>query len=58
LPGGVIIASSGSTLYRSSEAGWTVLADFSAYGVRNITRLALSPQRDQLAFVADDEPAP
>jgi len=58
LPDGVIIASSGSRLYRSQGAGWSVLADFSAYGVRNITRLALSPQRDQLAFVADDVAAP
>lgn len=58
LPGGVVIASSGSKLYRSRGTEWIVLADFAALGVRNITRIALSPQRDQLAFVADDIGAP
>jgi len=58
LPGGGIIASSGSRLYQLRGAEWIVLADFSAYGVRNITRLALSPQRNHIAFVADDEVIP
>lgn len=58
LPPGVIIASSGSRLFQWKGGTWSVLADLSAYGVRNITRLALSPQRDQLAFVADDAAAP
>jgi WD40 repeat protein len=58
LPDGAMIASSGSRLYHSDGGEWRVLADLSAFGVRNITRLALSPQRDQLAFVADDSAAP
>jgi hypothetical protein len=33
-------------------AGWQQLADFSAAGLKRITRLALSPKADRLALVA------
>jgi Tol biopolymer transport system component len=33
-------------------AGWQQLADFSATGLKRITRLTLSPKADRLAFVA------
>jgi hypothetical protein len=36
---------------------WTVLADLSAHGIRRISRLALSPDGQRIAFVAD-EPRP
>jgi hypothetical protein len=36
---------------------WTVLADLSAQGIRRISRLALSPDGQRIAFVAD-EPKP
>lgn len=33
--------------------GWTKMADLSAFGVRNITRLAVSPAGNRIAIVAD-----
>lgn len=56
--GGALIASVGSQLLVSKDDGWQVIADFSELGIRNITRLALSPGGDLLAFVADDASTP
>ncbi|MBX3173819.1 MAG: PD40 domain-containing protein [Gemmatimonadaceae bacterium] len=54
---GALIASAGSRLYLRVDDRWDVLADLAAYGARGITRLALSPAGDAIAFVADEGPA-
>lgn len=45
----------GSRLYRRSTdaSRWHLMADFSALGIANITRLAISPNNDKIAIVAD-----
>lgn len=53
---GALVASSGSRLYRRVNGRWDVLADLAAYGLRGITRLALSPAGDVIALVADEGP--
>lgn len=57
-PGGQLIAASGSRIWIRVGGRWDVLADFAELGVRGITRLALSPTGDRIAFVAEDAPAP
>ena len=56
-PGGALITAAGSTIYRWNDGAWAVAADLASSGVRNISRLAISPSGDRLAFVADDPPA-
>lgn len=59
-PGGLVLTSDGATLYQwdSHAAGpWVPVADLSALGLREVTRLAVSPGGDRLALVALD-PAP
>lgn len=51
---GALITAAGSTIYRWDDGTWAVAADVAAAGVRNISRLAISPAGDWLAFVADD----
>ena len=51
---GALITAAGSTIYRWNDGVWTVAADLASAGVRNISRLAINPAGDQLAFVADD----
>jgi len=48
----------GSRLYRrsGSDQRWQLMADFSAQGIRNITRLALNPASDKIALVSDHNP--
>lgn len=53
---GALVASSGSRLFLRVNGGWDVLADLAAYGVRGITRLALSPAGDVIALAADERP--
>ena len=55
---GQCIASSGTRLYRWLDGRWDVLADFAELGVKGITRLAVSPAGDRIAFVAEDGRAP
>lgn len=57
-PAGVLLAASGSSLYRWTGSGWDVAADFGRWGVHGMSRLAVSPRGDWLAFVADDASAP
>lgn len=57
-PGGLLLAASGSKLYLWHDGGWAVAADLARWGVRGITRLAMSPTGDRLAFVAEDRTAP
>jgi WD40 repeat protein len=59
-PGGLVLTSDGVTLYQwdSHAAGpWVPVADLSALGLREVTRLAVSPGGDRLALVAPD-PSP
>ncbi len=51
---GALIASAGSRLYLRVDGRWDVLADLAAYGLRGITRLALSPAGDAIAVVAGE----
>jgi len=53
--GNTLLVGSGSKLLRwtRGSSGWTEIADYSAAGVRNITRLAVSPDATMLAFVGD-----
>jgi hypothetical protein len=53
-PGGALLTAAGSTIYRWDDGTWAVAADLAAAGVRGISRLAVSPAGDLLAFVAED----
>ena len=56
LPDRSAICGRGSTLLRwSGRAGdeWRVIADLAGAGVKGITRLAISPRGDRIAFVAE-----
>lgn len=55
-PTGRLIASSGTRLLIRVGDRWDVLADFAELGVKGISRLALSPRGDRIAFVAADLP--
>jgi hypothetical protein len=55
-PDGTILMAQDSKLYQLDPAAtapdWRLVADFSAAGLKKITRLALSPKADRLALVA------
>lgn len=53
--GGTLLVGSGSKLLRwtRGSSGWTEIADYAGAGLRNITRLAISPDATKLALVAD-----
>jgi hypothetical protein len=56
LADGSVVCGRGSKLMRwSGKAGtdWTEIADLSSAGVKGITRLAISPRGDRIAFVAE-----
>lgn len=56
-PGGILLMAKGSALFKYAPArdkGWQQVADFSADGVNSVTRLAISPKGDRIAFVAGD----
>jgi uncharacterized membrane protein YcaP (DUF421 family) len=57
-PGGTLLAATGSIVYAWIDGRWGAVADFSSAGARGITRLAVSPRGDWLAFVAEDKPVP
>ena len=57
-PDGVLLAGSGSRLLAWVDGRWDVVADLAVDGVRAISRLALSPSGDRLAFVAEDRATP
>lgn len=54
LPDGEIVVGHGSRLlmHRPGSDGWREIADFSEHGVEQITRIAVSPNGDRIAFVA------
>ncbi len=53
-PDGTLLASRGTAILRwdARTAAWVPLADFAALGLTSVTRLAVSPAGDRLAFVA------
>ena len=57
-PDGVLLVGSGSRLLVWVDGRWDVAADLAVDGVRAISRLALSPSGDRLAFVAEDRATP
>lgn len=57
-PNGRLVTTAGSRLLVLADGRWDVLKDFAELGVRGISRIALSPRGDQLAFVAEDRGAP
>ena len=56
--GGRLVSASDSRLWIWIDGRWDLLRDFSEVGVRGISRLALSPSGDRLAFVAEDRASP
>jgi hypothetical protein len=54
-PDGRLLSAHAGTLYgwRAGEGGWTPLADLGPLGLKNVTRLAVSPKGDWLALVAE-----
>jgi hypothetical protein len=38
--------------WKADQAGWRAIADLAALGLRNVTRLAVSPKGDRIALVA------
>jgi Tol biopolymer transport system component len=62
LPDGRLLMASGAKIFLwgkdSRVSVWQEVADLSSAGIRNITRLAVSPDGKRLAFVADERPAP
>jgi dipeptidyl aminopeptidase/acylaminoacyl peptidase len=60
LPDGTILMAQDAKLFRFDPAhpqGWQQVADFTAAGLRRVTRLAISPKGDRLALVAQTEAA-
>lgn len=60
-PEGELLAASGTTLYRWSRScgendGWERIGDVGRAGVRDVTRLAVSPDGKWIAFVAAERP--
>lgn len=53
-PGGRLLMAHDGTLHawKEGESGWRAVADLDALGLRNVTRLAVSPKGDRLAIVA------
>lgn len=58
LPDGSIICGNGARLMRwtSGESAWRQIVDFTSGRVGGITRLAVSPRGDRIAFVAEGRP--
>jgi hypothetical protein len=54
-PAGELLCGKDSHVFLWSPSGWAQVADLAAAGVRNITRMAVSPRGDAIAFVAADK---
>ncbi len=52
-PDGMLLMATGGSLYgwRRGDVDWTRVADLEALGLRRVTRLAVSPGGDRIAFV-------
>jgi hypothetical protein len=57
-PGGRLIITAGSRLYVWTDGRWDVVADLAAYGLRGLSRIAISPTGDRIAVVATEPRAP
>jgi hypothetical protein len=61
-PDGLLLTARGDVLYgwrrADPSAGWVRIADLSALGLHGVSRLAVSPAGDRIAFVADAPSAP
>jgi hypothetical protein len=57
-PNGSLLTAMGSGLYRYTDDGWAPIANFEKYGVKNISRIAVSPKGNWFAFVAEDKATP
>jgi uncharacterized membrane protein YcaP (DUF421 family) len=55
-PKGSLITAAGSNVFVWNNGRWDQIADFNRWGARGISRLAVSPKGDWLAFVAEDRP--
>jgi hypothetical protein len=53
-PSGQLIITAGSRLLIRVRDQWDFLADFAPLGIRGLSRIALSPTGDRIAFVAAD----
>src|SRR5882724_1465119 len=53
-PAGVLLMANGAKLFerKKSDYAWVELADFSNAGLKNITRIAVSPKGDRIAVVS------
>jgi hypothetical protein len=53
-PDGTLLMAHGGMLHawREGESTWRAVADLNALGLRNVTRLAVSPGGDRIAIVA------
>jgi hypothetical protein len=53
-PDGTLLVAVNSILYRwrAGETGWTPVANLGAFGLRDVSRLAVSPKGDRIAIVA------
>lgn len=53
-PDGTLLVAVNSVLYqwRAGEAGWTPVANLGAFGLREVSRLSVSPKGDRIAIVA------
>jgi hypothetical protein len=53
-PDGTLLVAVNSILYRwrAGEAGWTPVANLGAFGLREVSRLSVSPKGDRIAIVA------
>ncbi len=58
LADGSFLLGAGSVIWHVRAGQWSQVSDFAAFGVRGISRIAVSPRGDQLVFVAEDAPAP
>jgi len=55
MPDGALVMAVKAELYRfrpGKDDHWTKIGDFSAFGINNISRIAISPKGDKLAFVS------
>jgi len=57
-PNGALLTAVGSGIYRYTDDGWAPVANFEKFGVKNISRIAVSPKGNWFAFVAEDKTAP
>jgi hypothetical protein len=54
-PAGMLLMAEKDVLYgwTRGDRGWTRLADLAALGLHGVTRIAVSPKADRIAFATD-----